>query len=160
MKGHFLFKYFSSLVLMLFLLTSYASLEATPIDTIRKDGRLDFMRDDSSVIVSINIEIADTPQSRRMGLMNRELPDFSGGMLFIFKDVKPRNFWMRNTPTSLDMVFVDEDYGIVNIAKQTIPMSGQLYSSKGSAKYVVEVKAGFAEQYGIKEGSKIRWERL
>lgn len=128
--------------------------------SIRKDAKLYFLQTDGSIITSIDIEIAETPDTREKGLMYRELLDFSSGMLFMFQDVKPRNFWMRNTPTSLDMIFVDEDYRIVNIAKQTTPMSGQLYSSKFSAKYVVEVKAGFAEKYEIKEGTKIHWEKL
>lgn len=128
--------------------------------SVRRDGRFSFLQVDDSVIISIDIEIADTYKARKKGLMSRELSDFSSGMLFVFQDVKPRDFWMHNTPVSLDIIFIGEDFRIVNIARETMPMSDWLYSSKGPAKYVVEVKAGFAERYGIKEGTKIRWEKL
>ena len=124
--------------------------------SIRQDGKLSFLQPDGSVITSINIEIAETPGSREKGLMDRGLSDFKNGMLFVFQDVEPRTFWMRNTPTSLDIIFVAEDLRIVNIAQNTTPMSDQLYSSEFPAKYVVEVKAGFTERYGLKKGNKIR----
>ena len=89
--------------------------------------------------------------------MGRELSDFSSGMLFVYQDVKPRNFWMHNTPTSLDLIFVSEDSCVVNIAQHTTPMSDQTYSSEVPVKYVVEVKAGFTKRYGITEGTKISW---
>ncbi|MEE9119154.1 MAG: DUF192 domain-containing protein, partial [Calditrichia bacterium] len=94
------------------------------------------------------------------GLMDRELSDFSSGMLFVFREVKPRDFWMHNTSTSLDIIFVGEDSCVLDIAKQTEPMSDRIYSSGGPVKYVVEVRAGFTERYEIKEGTKIRWKRL
>jgi uncharacterized membrane protein (UPF0127 family) len=36
-------------------------------------------------------------------------------------------------------------------------MSKQTYASRGPAKYVVEVKAGFSKQHGITEGMRIQW---
>ena len=81
-------------------------------------------------------------------------------MLFLYKDAKYRSFWMRNTPTSLDIIFVGENLKIVNIAEKTLPMSDTRYISSSPAKYVVEVRAGFVKKYGIKAGDKISWERL
>jgi uncharacterized membrane protein (UPF0127 family) len=67
---------------------------------------------------------------------------------------------MRNTPGSLDMIFVDADRNVLNVASHTTPMSDQLYSSAGPAKFVVEAKAGFADRFGIRPGYSIRWKRL
>jgi uncharacterized membrane protein (UPF0127 family) len=128
--------------------------------SIRKDGKLFFLKNDDSVITSIDIEIAETPESRRAGLMYRELSDFTSGMLFVFQDVKPRNFWMRNTPTPLDIIFIGEDSRVINIASNTTPMSDNRYNSRNPAKYVLEVKGGFCKRYGIKTGNKISCERL
>lgn len=127
---------------------------------IHKDGTLSFLKDDNTVIAIIDIEIAETSQSHIKGLMFRGLKDFSSGMLFLYKDAKYRSFWMRNTPASLDVIFVGEDLRIVNIAEKTEPMSDTRYISSAPAKYVVEVKAGFVEKYGIKAGDKINWEKL
>lgn len=118
------------------------------------------MKNDDSVIVSIDVEIAETSQAHIKGLMFRKLKDFSSGMLFLFQDTRYRSFWMRNTPGSLDIIFVGEDLRIINIAEKTMPMSDTRYNSKSSAKYVVEVKSSFSEKYGIKAGDKISWERL
>ena len=58
------------------------------------------------------------------------------------------------------MFFIDAVGKIVNIAAYTTPMSDQLYSSAGPAKYVVEAKAGFADRFGIRTGYSVRWKRL
>jgi len=122
------------------------------------DGELQFFRQDGSKAVSITIDIADTPEARIKGLMERwSLPDLHG-MLFIFNQPEVQRFWMHNTPLSLDMIFVDENRRILNIAEWTTPMSKQTYGSRGPAKYVVEVKAGFSKRYGIEEGMSIQWQ--
>jgi uncharacterized membrane protein (UPF0127 family) len=119
-----------------------------------------FLKNDDSVIISIDIEIAETSLDHIKGLMFRGLKDFSSGMLFLFQDARYRSFWMRNTPGSLDIIFVGEDLRIINIAEKATLMSDTRYDSKSPAKYVVEVKSGFAEKYGTKAGDKISWERL
>lgn len=121
------------------------------------DGELQFLRQDGTVAVSISIEIADTPEARVKGLMERWfLPDLHG-MLFIFDYPEVQRFWMHNTPLSLDMIFVDQNQRILNIAESTVPMSDQTYASRGPAQYVVEVKAGFSKRHGIEEGMSVRW---
>ena len=127
---------------------------------IRPDGVVEMVRPDGSVAASLAVEIAESPEARARGLMGRVLTDYMAGMLFIFESVQPQTFWMRNTPSSLDMMFVDAGGKIVNIAAYTTPMSDQLYSSAGPAKYVVEAKAGFADRFGIRQGYTMRWKRL
>ena len=125
---------------------------------LQGDGDLHFFRQDGSKAVSITIDIADTPETRIKGLMERwSIPDLHG-MLFIFNQPEIQRFWMHNTPLSLDMIFVDENRRILNIAESTTPMSKQTYSSRGPAKYVVEVKAGFSKRYGIEEGMIVQWQ--
>jgi len=120
-------------------------------------GHLQFLREDGSVAVSITIEVADAPEARVRGLQERwSLPELHG-MIFIFDVPEVQKFWMHNTPLSLDMIFVDENRRILNMAESTTPMSKQTYSSKGPAKYVVEVKAGFSKRHGIEEGMRIQW---
>jgi uncharacterized membrane protein (UPF0127 family) len=126
---------------------------------IRADGKLDFISSEGRVLASIDIEIADTPRARATGLMGRRGLDDSVGMLFVHEKVAPRRFWMRNTPTSLDIVFVSENHRVINIAANTTPLSDTVYSSKGPALYVVEVRAGFCVRHGIGEGTLIRWRR-
>ena len=66
---------------------------------------------------------------------------------------------MRSTPMPLDIMFVSADSQIVNIAKRTKPLSRENVSSTGLAQYVVEVRGGFSDRFGIDETVKIRWQR-
>ena len=126
---------------------------------MRIDGILEFVRFDDSVISSINIEIADTPETQIKGLMWRRSLDPAHGMLFVFESVKPKIFIMKNTLISLDIIFVGENGCVVNIAEGTTPMSDKIYKSQGPIKYVVEVKAGFAKHFKIEKGVCMRWRR-
>jgi hypothetical protein len=132
--------------------------EAEPV--IRPDGVVEMVRPDGSVAASLAVEIAESPEARARGLMGRVLTDYMAGMLFIFESVQPQTFWMRNTPSSLDMMFIDAGGKVINTAAYTTPMSDQPYSSAGPAKYVVEAKAGFADRFGIRQGYTMRWKRL
>jgi hypothetical protein len=130
---------------------------AAPV--IRADGIVELLRPDGSVAATVAVEIAETPEMRARGLMGRALSDFMSGMLFIFEAAQPQTFWMRNTPSSLDMIFVDDGGRVLNVAAHTTPMSDRLYSSAGAAKYVVEAKAGFADRFDIRPGCSMRWRR-
>jgi uncharacterized membrane protein (UPF0127 family) len=123
-------------------------------------GTLDFVYIDGSVKASITIEIADTPETQMKGLMGRSDLGVNKGMLFVFKQLKPRKFWMKNTLVSLDIIFIGKDGCIVNIAESTTPMSYQSYWSNGPIKYVVEVRAGFTKRFKIDSNTCIRWKRL
>jgi uncharacterized membrane protein (UPF0127 family) len=123
-------------------------------------GALDFVRIDGSVKASITVEIADTPETQMKGLMGRKNLSINKGMLFVFKRLKPRKFWMKNTPISLDIIFIGADGCIVNIAESTTPMSERGYWSDGPVKYVVEVRAGFTKHFKIDSSTCIRWRRL
>ncbi len=122
-------------------------------------GTLDFVRDDGTVLRSIDIEFAETDSARARGLMNRRQLTLGQGMLFLFPDETNRRFWMANTPIPLDIIFVDADSQVVNIVKRTHPFSQENVLSTGPAQYVVEVRGGFSDRYGLTEAMRIRWRR-
>lgn len=136
--------------------------DGTPLATdieFRPDGILDFIRPDSSIVTRIGIEIAESAEAQAQGLMyRRSLPD-RGGMMFIDPEPSMRSFWMKNTSLSLDIIFVDASGEIVNIVKRTTPFSEDFILSTGPAQYVVEVRAGFTDKFGITELDHISWER-
>ena len=101
------------------------------------------------------VEIAETPDQRRQGLQERqELPPGTG-MLFDFKTNQPVTMWMKNTPVSLDMLFIAADGSIVNIASGTKPYSLDYITSDGPVRAVLEVLAGTAKILGIRKGDRI-----
>ena len=88
----------------------------------------------------------------------RSLPD-RGGMLFFNETVDARSFWMRNTPLSLDILFIGTDGRVVNIVPRTTPYSDAHINSEGAVQHVLEVRAGFTERHGIEPGTLIKWRR-
>lgn len=101
------------------------------------------------------VEIADDEPKRQQGLMYRQPLADDRGMLFQFEDVAERSFWMKNTPSSLDIVYVAPDGRIVSIASHTTPFSETPVPSYGAAKGVLEVRAGRMAEIGAKAGDRV-----
>jgi uncharacterized membrane protein (UPF0127 family) len=123
------------------------------------EGNLDFLRANGSVVSTLDIEIADDEAQRTTGLMYRTEMADNRGMLFIFEDITPRNFWMHNTRLPLDIIFVGPDSTIVKVCANAVPMTDEHVPSDLPAKYTVEVNAGYAARMGITAGDRIRWNR-
>jgi uncharacterized protein len=102
------------------------------------------------------VEIADTEEERGRGLMFRDPLADDRGMLFQFPDMAERGFWMENTPSPLDIVYIDDQGRIVSIARHTTPFSRQVLPSYGAAKGVLEVRAGRTEEIGAEPGDVVR----
>jgi len=101
------------------------------------------------------VEIADDEAERQRGLMNRAPLADDRGMLFQFPDVAPRSFWMHNTPSSLDIIYIDPRGRIVSIVKNARPNSDALLPSQGAAMGVLEVRAGRSDEIGAKAGDTV-----
>jgi uncharacterized membrane protein (UPF0127 family) len=102
-------------------------------------------------------EVARTPQEQAKGLMFRtELGDFEG-MLFPSDTAQVKSFWMKNTPLSLDIIFIGADGRIINIAANTTPYSLESSLSEGPAIAVLELRAGRSAALGIKPGDMVSW---
>ena len=102
------------------------------------------------------VEIADTEAERAQGLMFRPPLADDRGMLFQFPDSAERSFWMRNTPSPLDIVYIDGAGRIVSIARYTTPNSDAGIPSNGAATGVLEVRAGRMEEIGAEAGDEVR----
>jgi uncharacterized membrane protein (UPF0127 family) len=107
--------------------------------------------------ISFDIEIADESEEILKGLMYREKLDEDKGMLFVYPDSQIRSFWMKNTKIALDIIFIDENYKIINIeeAEPCVTKTCRRYKSIKPAKYVLEINKGLSKKYGIKEKDKI-----
>lgn len=109
---------------------------------------------------SFTVEVADDPQERSIGLMQRAEMADDHGMLFDFFVEGPRSFWMKDTILSLDIIFARSDGTVVSIAKNTTPFSLEGIPSDGDARFVLEVKAGVADAIGLQPGDRILHERV
>ncbi len=102
--------------------------------------------------VNFQVEIADTDKTRATGLMHRTELLPLHAMLFIFESSGPHNFWMKNTPLALDLIFMDENFRIVSIISDAIPNSLKSIDGRQDSIYVLEVAAGTAKKYSLKAG--------
>lgn len=108
----------------------------------------------------IQIEIADTSLKRATGLMYRKSLPQNQGMLFIFDETAKHIFWMKNTLVPLDIIWLDENFKIVDISRSTPPCTTQkcqTYMPSSPAKYVLEVNSGISEQNNLKIGDQLKF---
>jgi uncharacterized membrane protein (UPF0127 family) len=106
--------------------------------------------------VRFDVEIADETSERSRGLMHRTDLPAGRGMLFVNEAERAISMWMANTPSPLDMLFIDEDGKVVGIAENTIPFSPAIISAPEPAQYVLELNAGIADKHGIEVGDIVR----
>jgi hypothetical protein len=104
------------------------------------------------------VELAASPEAQSKGLMFRTQLGDDEGMLFPSAVPEPRSFWMKNTPLSLDIIFVGADGRISNIAANTVPYSLDSVASSGFAVAVLELRAGRSAELGIVPGDRVIWE--
>lgn len=102
----------------------------------------------------LRVELADTPDTRRTGLMfRRRLPE-DGGMLFVFEAPSPQAMWMKNTLIPLSVAFVGADGRILNIEDMQ-PRTETPHPSAGDALYAIETNLGWFGKRGIRAGDRV-----
>ena len=130
-----------------------------PEPSFTKEGELSIISGESgNVIQRIEIEKAENDEERARGMMFRKSMPDSQGMLFLFEESRPQSFWMKNTLIPLDIIYIDETKKITTIYANTIPESETSLPSKGNAKYVLELRGGYCQDYGVKVGDNVEWE--
>jgi uncharacterized protein len=97
------------------------------------------------------VGIADIPLKYEKGLMNCKELQSGKGLFFIFKDDRPRYFWMKNTLIPLAIIYLDKDFKVVLTGKG-VPLSQKTVPSINAARYVLEVN--FEEGQNIQSGDK------
>ncbi|MEH3046452.1 DUF192 domain-containing protein [Sphingomonas adhaesiva] len=108
------------------------------------------------------VEVAKTPEAQQRGLMFRTTIPADGGMLFApypaaGGGAQVASFWMKNTPSALDIIFIRSDRTIANIEADTIPFSEAPVSSSEPVSAVLELRGGRAAELGIGEGDRVEW---
>lgn len=103
------------------------------------------------------VEIADEEPERQQGLMFRPPLEADRGMLFQWpgEPAEERGFWMHNTPSSLDILYVAPGGRIISITRNATPNSDAILQSFGPAAGVLELRAGRAAEIGADPGDRI-----
>jgi uncharacterized membrane protein (UPF0127 family) len=105
--------------------------------------------------VAYQIEVARTASQMQRGLMFRDTMAEDHGMLFIYEPERPARMWMKNTILPLDMLFIDSEGVIINIAANTTPFSLDTIESGGPVRAVLELNAGQAAKQRMAVGDRV-----
>lgn len=104
------------------------------------------------------IQIANTFEERKRGLMyKKKIPD-NFGMFFEWDFVKTQCMWMKNTPVALNVAYIDSKGKIIDIYDM-VPLSRASICSSAPVLYALEVNKGWFKVNDINIGDTINLER-
>ncbi len=139
---------------------SKPAIKTTPI-SFTKEGNLSIKKDSTdSVLIKLDIEIAETDYETQTGLMYRKSMEVNQGMLFIFPDESMHSFYMKNTEFPLDIIYIKEDKTIASFQKNAKPYNEESLPSEVPVKYVLEINAGLSEKWRLSVGDKIEFDKI
>lgn len=100
---------------------------------------------------SFNVDIVHSNEDVMKGLMGVKYVPPWYGMYFKFAFPQQASFWMKDTPSPLDILFIDADGKIISI-EQGVPMSEKKILSPGNVIGVLEIRGGESSRLGIMPG--------
>ena len=83
------------------------------------------------------VEVAETEDQKETGLQNTHYLPEDEGMLFVYNEPEDVGFWMEDTYIPLDIIFINEDFEVISIAKGK-PESKDIHEEK-DVKFVLEL---------------------
>jgi uncharacterized membrane protein (UPF0127 family) len=107
--------------------------------------------------------VATDQSEREAGLMNRKITDTTT-MLFVFPESGIYPFWMYDTNSSLDILWLSVTgsagrvvYLVTGAPSCYLPIGCPNYTPSAAANYVIEAKAGFARENDVGVGTEIHF---
>ena len=129
----------------LFLPTSaFAKENCTKYTNVLIENKFDNMK-----TVTIQAEVADEPDERAKGLMNRIGLAKSNGMLFVYYYPSAPQFWMKNTLIPLDILFSDQEGRIIKIFENVPRLSENTITAGEGVSFVLEINSGLIKEFEI-----------
>lgn len=105
---------------------------------------------------TIQAEVADTPKLRIQGLSGHAPLSEGRGMWFDFGVQGIHGIWMKEMSFPLDILWFNEEFRIVHIKENAKPSSyPEIFTPPSSARYVLEVSAGFVAKSGASLGDRV-----
>ena len=110
----------------------------------------------------VRAEVLINPQDLARGMMFRDSLAPDRGMLFLHQQAGEYPYWMYQVRIPLDMIWMDRDRRVVEIAAsappcRTEPGQCPTYGGHYRAQYVLELAGGMAAKYGIKLGETLEF---
>lgn len=128
--------------------------------TFEKQGYATIKAPDGTVKAEFDLEIADTEETQKTGLMYRESMADNQGMLFTYKEADKMNFWMKNTYLPLDIIFFLPDSTIYKVYADNKPFTEAGVAPAENCLFALEINAGLGKKFSLQPGDKLDWKRL
>lgn len=106
--------------------------------------------------VILSVEVANTPDRRAVGLMDRDALPLQGGMLFDYGRPTMARMWMRRTRIPLDMLFIDEAGVVRHLYPMAHPFDETVIAAPVPVRWVLEIAGGRAAALGLSVGDRMR----
>ena len=109
-----------------------------------------------------HVELALTPERQHEGLAHRDSMPADHGMLFVFEEPQPHQFYMLNCRMAIDIAFIDSDHKVIRtytmpaepgVAEENL----KLYPSVEPAQFALEVGEGELARAGVQPGQKVEF---
>lgn len=126
----------------------------------KKDNREELtIVDNEGNTITYKVELAQTPDELRTGLMNRKSLDTNSGMIFDLSQFEKTQtaMWMKDTNLTLDMIFIDDSGMVFWVYENAEPNSAKLIVAPYAAAAVLEVNGGDISAKGIKIGDTVKY---
>ena len=104
---------------------------------------------------AIRVEVANTEDTRRTGLMFRDALPENQGMLFVYETEGRHAMWMKNTLIPLSVAFIDRSGRIINIEDMQ-PQTEDAHGAQASVAFSLEANRGWFTKRGIKAGDRVQ----
>ncbi|HRY31105.1 MAG TPA: DUF192 domain-containing protein [Candidatus Paceibacterota bacterium] len=102
---------------------------------------------------SIAAIVADTEETRELGLSGTDSLAAQRGMFFIFDAPDYHGIWMKDMNFAIDVIWLSESKEVIHIEQGITPKTyPEIFSPSRKALYILEVNAGFVKKTGIKIG--------
>ena len=103
----------------------------------------------------VRVQIAVREEEMQRGLMDRRDLGANEGMLFVYDRPQSMSFWMRNTPTPLDIGFFDRSGKLIEIYPLHPFDETGVQSRSDELLIALETNQGWFRENGIKPGQQL-----
>lgn len=104
---------------------------------------------------TVRMQLAVLGAEMQRGLMGRRDLGRDDGMIFVYEKPQQMTFWMRNTPTPLDIGFFNPE-GVLEEIYPLHPFDETSVPSRGTRlQFALEMNQGWFAQNGVKPGARL-----
>jgi uncharacterized membrane protein (UPF0127 family) len=112
-------------------------------------GKPELLLGDARILLTV----AQTPSEQERGLSGHAPLAADEGMLFLFDDVRVKQFWMKDMGFPIDIIWISPEWKVNAWAANALPESyPALFTSPDNTQYVLEVPAGTAKRLWLRTG--------